>query len=213
MNDVAFADKLEQMVTLQLEARGIGDARVLAAMRAVPRHEFVSGELRDRAYDDCALPLGVAGATISQPIVVAWMLEALGVRESDRALEVGAGSGYAAALLGRLAREVFALERDAELARAARERLAALDAGNVVVASGDGSAGWAAHAPFDAILVSAAAPSVPDALVAQLAPGGRLVLPVGAPGQQTLVRIARGRDGALDRRELGAVQFVPLVTG
>jgi protein-L-isoaspartate(D-aspartate) O-methyltransferase len=214
MDEDAFADKREQMVTLQLQARGIRDPRVLAALRAVPRHQFVSEELRERAYEDVALPLGVAGATISQPVVVAWMLEALAARATDRALEIGAGSGYAAAVLARLAREVFALERDPKLARLARDRLAALGVDNAVVEAGDGSAGWPAHAPYDVVLVSAAAPAVPQALLAQLAPGGRLVLPVGAPGGlQTLVRIERGRDGRIETRELGAVQFVPLVAG
>jgi protein-L-isoaspartate(D-aspartate) O-methyltransferase len=199
------------MVTLQLQARGIRDARVLAAMRAVPRHEFVSEDQIELAYEDRALPIG-EGQTISQPYVVAWMLEALAVRAEDRALEVGAGSGYAAAILSRLAHAVFAIERDPALAREARRRLAAIGAANVELVAGDGNLGWPERAPFDVILVSAAAPRVPPALVEQLADGGRLVLPVrGAHGDQTLLRIERRADGGLDTRDLGAVQFVPLV--
>jgi protein-L-isoaspartate(D-aspartate) O-methyltransferase len=199
------------MVTLQLEARGIRDPRVLAAMREVPRHQFVSDEQVELAYEDCALPIG-KGQTISQPYVVAWMLEALALRAEDRALEVGAGSGYAAAILSRLARAVFAIERDPALVREAQRRLRAIGAANVELAAGDGNLGWPEHAPFDAILVSAAAPRVPPALIDQLAAGGRLVLPVrAAHGDQTLLRIERRADGGLDTRDLGAVQFVPLV--
>jgi len=199
------------MVTLQLEARGVRDPRVLAAMREVPRHLFVSAEQVDLAYEDCALPIG-EGQTISQPYVVAWMLEALALRADERALEVGAGSGYAAAILSRLARAVFAIERDPALVDAARRRLAAIGAANVELAAGDGSLGWPERAPFDAILVSAAAPRVPPALLEQLAAGGRLVGPVRSPqGDQSLLRIERRADGGLDTRDLGAVQFVPLV--
>ncbi|HXZ84738.1 MAG TPA: protein-L-isoaspartate(D-aspartate) O-methyltransferase [Myxococcota bacterium] len=213
MSAVDFADRREQMVTLQLEARGIRDPRVLAAMREIPRHQFVSEDQLELAYDDCALPIG-EGQTVSQPYVVAWMLEALELCASDRALEVGAGSGYAAAVLSRLARAVFAVERDPELVQAARGRLAALGVRNVELASGDGSLGWPEHAPFDAILVSAAAARVPPALVEQLAPGGRLVLPVrDERGGQSLLRLRRKPDGALETRELGPVQFVPLVPG
>jgi len=199
------------MVTLQLEARGIRDPRVLAAMREVPRHLFVSADQIDLAYEDCALPIG-EGQTISQPYVVAWMLEALALRADECALEVGAGSGYAAAILSRLARAVFAIERDPALVDAARRRLAAIGAANVELAAGDGSLGWPERAPFDAILVSAAAPRVPPALLEQLAAGGRLVGPVRGPqGDQSLLRIERRADGGLDTRDLGAVQFVPLV--
>ncbi|HXX47587.1 MAG TPA: protein-L-isoaspartate(D-aspartate) O-methyltransferase [Myxococcota bacterium] len=211
MSSVDFADRRAQMVTLQLEARGVRDPRVLAAMREVPRHLFVSAEQVDLAYEDCALPIG-EGQTISQPYVVAWMLEALALRADERALEVGAGSGYAAAILSRLARAVFAIERDPALVDAARRRLAAIGAANVELAAGDGSLGWPERAPFDAILVSAAAPRVPPALLEQLAAEGRLVGPVRSPqGDQSLLRIERRADGGLDTRDLGAVQFVPLV--
>ena len=195
----------------QIAARGVSDARLLAALHEVPRHLFVVPEQQESAYEDRALPLA-RGATISQPYMVALMLEALALDGSERALEVGAGSGYAAALLARLAREVFAIELDPELSADAARRLSALGVRNVTLRSGDGSGGWPEHAPFDAILVSAAAPTVPPALEAQLAALGRLVLPVGpATGSQLLVRIARLPDGSLERRELCEVQFVPLV--
>jgi protein-L-isoaspartate(D-aspartate) O-methyltransferase len=199
------------MVARQIAARGIDDARLLAAMREVPRHAFVSADQVEFAYDDRALPTA-RGQTISQPYVVALMLEALAVGPADRVLEVGAGSGYAAALLSRLAREVFAIELEPELAALARERLRALGCANVELQSGDGTLGWPEHAPFDAILVSAAAASVPPALEAQLAPRGRLVIPIGpAAGDQSLVRIARLEGGGFERRELCGVQFVPLI--
>jgi protein-L-isoaspartate(D-aspartate) O-methyltransferase len=200
----------ERMVARQLEDRGVADARVLAAMREVPRHLFVSDELADSAYDDRALPIG-GGQTISQPYVVALMLEALALRPDDRALEVGAGSGYASALLARLAREVLAIERDPELCERARQHLAELGAANVELHAADGTLGWPARAPYDAILVSAGGPRVPPALEAQLAPGGRLVMPVGARRSQSLTRFVRRADGALDRVDLGEVAFVPLV--
>ena len=206
-----FAANRRAMVEHQLRGRGIHGARVLGAMMEVPRHLFVSAEQVDLAYEDCALPIG-EGQTISQPYVVAWMLEALALRADERALEVGAGSGYAAAILSRLARAVFAIERDPALVDAARRRLAAIGAANVELAAGDGSRGWPERAPFDAILVSAAAPRVPPALLEQLAAGGRLVGPVRSPqGDQSLLRIERRADGGLDTRDLGAVQFVPLV--
>jgi protein-L-isoaspartate(D-aspartate) O-methyltransferase len=201
----------ERMVARQLEERGIADARVLAAMREVPRHMFVSEDETDSAYDDRALPIG-KGQTLSQPYVVALMLEALAVAADDRALEIGSGSGYAAAVLSRLAREVYGVELDPELVALARRRLAALGYANVELRSADGALGWAEHAPFDAILVSAAASSVPPALEAQLARGGRMVIPIGpARGNQSLVRIARLANGELERRELCEVQFVPFV--
>ena len=200
----------EQMVARQLEARGIGDPRVLAAMREVPRHAFVSPDQVELAYDDRALPIA-RGQTISQPYVVALMLEALALGAGDRALEVGTGSGYAAALLSRLTRAVFAIELDPDLAERAKLRLTALGCGNVELRSGDGSLGWPERAPFDAILVSAAAASVPPALEAQLAPRGRMVLPIGGDTRQSLIRVARLEGGGFERRELCEVQFVPLV--
>jgi protein-L-isoaspartate(D-aspartate) O-methyltransferase len=204
------AARRERMVAQQIEARGISGERLLAALRAVPRHEFVSAQQAELAYEDRALPIA-RGQTISQPYVVALMLDALAVGPSERALEVGAGSGYAAALLSRLAREVFALELDPELAERARTRLAALGCVDVELRAGDGNLGWPERAPFDAILVSAAAASIPAALEAQLAPGGRMVIPLGGSQRQSLVRVARLDTGGFERRALCEVQFVPLL--
>jgi len=210
MDERVAAERRREMVARQLEDRGIGDPRVLAAMRAVPRHIFVSAEWADAAYHDRALPIA-GGQTISQPYVVALMVEALAPGAGDRALEVGAGSGYAAAVLARLVREVVAIERDPALADAARTRLAELGVANVEVHAADGTLGWPPRAPFDAILVSAGGPRVPPALVEQLATGGRLVIPVGTRGSQSLLRLVRSASGELAREELGDVAFVPLV--
>ena len=199
------------MVRAQILARGVIDARVVAAMRAVPREEFVPAADRVSAYADGPIPIG-EGQTISQPYVVAAMLVALGLQGDERALEVGAGSGYAAALLGLCAREVWALERIASLASLARERMERLGHANVHVAHGDGTRGLPEHAPYDAILVSAGGPRVPPALLEQLAPGGRLVMPVGAD-EQHLVRITRSASGALSEERMEAVRFVPLIAG
>jgi protein-L-isoaspartate(D-aspartate) O-methyltransferase len=200
-----------RMVERQIAARDIRDERVLQAFRDVPRHRFVPAECAAAAYDDRALPLS-AGQTISQPYVVALMIEALSLRASDRVLEVGSGSGYAAALLSRIAAEVYTIERLPELGELASERLAQLGYGNVRVRIGDGSLGWPDAAPFDAILVSAGAPAVPTALESQLAPGGRLVIPVGsADHAQSLLRITRVAGDRFEREDLGEVQFVPLV--
>lgn len=199
------------MVRDQLSARGIADARILAAMGEVPRERFVPPHLHRHAYDDCALPIE-ADQTISQPYIVALMAEAAAIRPEDRLLEVGAGSGYAAAVLGRLAREVIAIERHAQLARLASERLAALGYANVRVIGGDGTRGVPEAAPFDAILVPAAAAEPPPALLDQLGEGGRLVMPVGGSVCQTLVRLTRTTRG-LVRDEYGPVAFVPLIPG
>jgi protein-L-isoaspartate(D-aspartate) O-methyltransferase len=197
----------------ELEARGIRDARVLDALRAVPRHAFVADDLQALAYEDRALPTA-AGQTISQPYVVAWMLEALRLRPDDRALEIGTGSGWAAALLGALCREVYTVERNTELAEGARARLHALGIANVSVRVGDGLLGWPDAAPFDAILVSAGGPELPPALPKQLARGGRLVIPLGPyTGPQQLTRFVRRADGSLDMDPLGEVYFVPLIAG
>jgi protein-L-isoaspartate(D-aspartate) O-methyltransferase len=198
------------MVDEQLRGRGIRDERVLAAMATVPRHVFVPVPVRDQAYGDHAVPIGFQ-QTISQPFVVGWMTEALALRGNERVLEVGTGSGYQAALLGLLAREVFTVERVAILARRARWTLRALGFGNVHVFIGDGSVGLAGHAPYDAILVTAAAPEVPDELVAQLAPGGRMVVPVGRGAIQSLRLIRRSDDDRLTTTDYGGVVFVPLV--
>lgn len=199
------------MVASQIEARGIRDPRVLDAMRDVPREAFVDPDWQDAAYADRPLPIG-EGQTISQPYIVAAMLEAARIGPADSVLEVGAGSGYAAALAGRLAARVVAVERLERLADAARTRLARLGFGNVDLRAGDGSLGAPDAAPFDAILVSASGPSVPAALRGQLAPGGRLVLPVGQRhGPQRLLRITRRDDDSFIEEELEAVAFVPLI--
>src|SRR5258706_11599676 len=184
------------MVARQLEARGIADPRVLAGIRQVRWHWFGSARQVELGYDVRALPIA-SGQTISQPYVVALMLEALALGASDRVLEVGTGSGYAAALLSRLTRTVFAIELDPELAERAKLRLAALGCANVELRSGDGRLGWPERAPFDAILVSAAAASVPPALEAQLAPRGRMVLPIGGGTRPAPLRVARPHAGGL----------------
>lgn len=199
------------MVERQLRGRGIGDERLLAAFAVVPREEFVSPELAAHAYSDGPLPIG-CGQTISQPYIVALMAESARIGPTDRVLEVGAGSGYAAAILGRVAGSVIAIERMPELAAMARERLLRLGFGNVRIVEGDGTVGWPEDAPYDAILAAASGRDVPQSLVAQLAPGGRLVMPLGAPGAiQSLVAVTRREDGGLDREDLGAVRFVPLI--
>ena len=198
------------MVAHDLAARDIHDERVLAAMESVPREHFVPEDLVDAAYEDRPLPIGV-GQTISQPYIVALMAQEARIRAADRVLEVGTGSGYGAAVLGRLAAEVWTIERHEDLARRAREALEATGAGNVHVDVGDGSLGAPDSAPFDAIVVTAAAPAVPDALVAQLADGGRLVIPIGPDGHaQELVRVTvRGEHS--ERAHLCDVRFVPLI--
>jgi protein-L-isoaspartate(D-aspartate) O-methyltransferase len=200
----------ERMVERQLRARGVEDEHVLDAFREVPREFFVAAGLEDSAYTDAPLPIGES-QTISQPFVVGLMVEALRIRPDDRVLEVGAGSGYAAAILSRLASEVYAIERHPSLAREARERIEQLGYENVKLRAGDGTLGWPEAAPFDAILVSAGGPDVPPALLDQLAPGGRMVIPVGTSREQELVRITKSADGRLRTESLGPVVFVPLI--
>lgn len=197
------------MVDTQLAARGIRDPRVLDAMRKVPRERFVPAALQERAYEDRALPIG-AGQTISQPYIVALMTEALAIRAQDRVLEVGTGSGYQAAILGELAAEVITIERHANLAEEARARLSALGYRNVTVVVGDGSLGYSERSPYDAMLVAAAAPRVPDALLAQMIDGGRLVVPVGPLGHQMLTLVRRTGAEFKESARDGCV-FVPLI--
>lgn len=206
------AHRRDRMVERQLVARGITDPRVLDAMRRVPREAFVANDLRRDAYADSALPIE-AGQTISQPYIVALMTEAAQVGAADRVLEVGAGSGYAAAVLSLLAARVFAIERHPDLADAARVRLQRLGFHNVELRCADGSAGWPEAAPFDAILVAAGGPAVPQALRDQLANGGRLVMPVGRSVHvQRLVKVTRiGGNAAFREEDLGGVSFVPLI--
>ena len=198
-----------RMVAEQLERRGIRDARVLDAMRRVPREAFVEPANRNRAYADQALPIG-SGQTISQPYMVAAMTEALALRGDERVLEIGTGSGYQAAVLAELAREVVSIERHASLADSARTRLEALGYQNIDVIVGDGSAGYADRAPYDAILVAAGAPRVPASLKIQLSDQGRLVIPIGTAGQQDLVVLQRDGDRFRETTREGCV-FVPLI--
>jgi protein-L-isoaspartate(D-aspartate) O-methyltransferase len=196
------------MVLRQIENRGICQPAVLRAMGTVPRHFFVPAEFIARAYEDEPLPIG-NGQTISQPFMVAAMAEALSLEGDERVLEIGAGSGYQAAVLSLLARDVTAVERNATLASAARERLTALGFANVQIEEADGSLGWSSGAPYDAILVTAGAPAVPPPLVDQLAENGRLVIPVGDTDQQKLIRIVK-RGSRTSRESLYACRFVPL---
>jgi protein-L-isoaspartate(D-aspartate) O-methyltransferase len=204
-----FEAARREMVARQIRNRGVRDERVLEAMQAVPRHLFVPDAHVDSAYADEPLPIG-EGQTISQPFMVAAMAEALSLAGHERALEVGAGSGYQAAVLSLLAREVIAIETQPTLAASASVRLRALGYANVRVEVGDGSAGWPFAAPYDAILVTAAAPAVPQPLIDQLAEGGRLVIPVGSSQQQELLRIVK-RDGRTTEQSLHACRFVPLL--
>jgi protein-L-isoaspartate(D-aspartate) O-methyltransferase len=201
----------QRMVDSQLRARGIGDERVLAAMARVPRHDFAPAAYRVDAYEDHPLPIG-EGQTISQPYIVALMLEALALLPAERVLEVGTGSGYVTALLAELAAQVFSLERHAVLADAARALLPGMGYTNVRVIVGDGTQGYAECAPYDAIIVSAAAAEVPRPLLAQLREGGRMIIPVGSPDSQQLqlVRMENGQP-RITLREL--CRFVPLVSG
>jgi protein-L-isoaspartate(D-aspartate) O-methyltransferase len=199
-----------RMVERQLRRRGIGDERVLAAMAEVPREAFVPRELRHRAYADAALPLA-AGQTISQPWIVAAICQALELRGAERVLEVGTGSGYSACVLSLLAAEVVSIERHQELALSAREALASLAVTNVELRIGDGSLGLPEHAPFEAIAVHATAPAPPPSLVAQLAEGGRLAIPIADAGQSDLLTVLRRRGDETETEEISPCRFVPLV--
>lgn len=206
-----LAEARERMVEQQIAGRGIRDAAILAAMRLVPREEFVAEALREFAYDDTPLPIA-EGQTISQPYIVALMIEAAEVGPQDRVLDVGTGSGYSAALLSRMAGHVFTIERHAGLAKAAKAVFDRLGYDNIEVATGDGSLGWPEEAPFDAILVAAGGPRVPESLKRQLAIGGRLVIPVGSGERfQTLLRVRRVDEDSFEEEDLGAVAFVPLI--
>lgn len=207
--DMTFEEQRQWMVRHQLQDWGISDPRVLKAMATVPRERFVPESQRDVAYYDGALPIG-AGQTISQPYVVAHMSELLELTGEETVLEVGTGSGYQAAVLSLLAREVYTIERMEELAVQARQVLAELGYTNVSVRVGDGSAGWPEHAPYDAILVACAGPDVPPPLVEQLADGGRLVIPVGPRGLQDLV-LLRKQGAKITREKHSPVAFVPLI--
>lgn len=201
----------KRMVATQIEARGITDPLVLEAMRTVPRERFVPTALAKFAYDDGPLPIG-QGQTISQPYIVAVMAQAARLKPGARALEIGTGSGYGAAVLSRIAGEVYTVERVEVLAEEARDRLAELGYANVHVLAGDGSLGWAEDAPYDAIVVTAGGPRVPRALLSQLALGGRLIMPVGPISRhQRLVRVTRTDEHEYQYEDLEEVAFVPLI--
>jgi protein-L-isoaspartate(D-aspartate) O-methyltransferase len=204
-----LAEKRERMVQNQLRARGITNPPLLQAMARVPRHEFVSPEDWDRAYDDCPIPIG-AGQTISQPYIVAAMIDVLDLPPERSVLEIGAGSGYLSAIIAELSCEVWAVERIPELARNAALNLARLGYHHIHILEGDGTLGLPEHAPYNAIIVSAAAPSTPRALFSQLAEGGRMVVPVGPAQAQQLQLIEKhGREPLV--RLLDYCRFVPLI--
>jgi protein-L-isoaspartate(D-aspartate) O-methyltransferase len=204
----SFGGYRSQLVEV-LQRKGVRDLAVLRAIRMVPRHLFVPESVRHRAYDDVALPIG-SGQTISQPYVQARYLELIGLTGKEKVLEIGTGSGYQTALLGLLASMVFSVERVPQLAQSAKATLAASGIRNVTVLVGDGTLGWRPFAPYDAILVSAASPDIPAPLVDQLAPGGRMVIPLGDREAQTLTLVERVGDG-IRTSTIGDVRFVPLV--
>ena len=201
----------EQMIERQIAARGIRDSALLAAFRAVPREQFVAEEYARSAYADRPLPIE-SGQTISQPYIVALTIAAADIRPGDKVLEIGAGSGYAAAVIGQVAGQVIAIERHGNLARIAAQRMERLRYANVRIVEGDGTVGCPEEAPFDAIVAAASGSHVPAVLLDQLKPGGRIVMPVGEPGAvQNLIKVTKHVDGRLEQTDLGAVRFVPLI--
>jgi protein-L-isoaspartate(D-aspartate) O-methyltransferase len=206
-----YARERQNMVDRQIKARGVRDSGVLKAMATVPRHEFVPSDLQHVAYADHPLPIG-EGQTISQPYIVALMTEALQVTAGDRVLELGTGSGYQAAVLASIVDTVYTIEYFSSLAERARTTFERLGYENILVRAGDGWGGWPAHAPFDAAMITFAAPKPPPALVDQLEVGGRLCMPLGpAHGTQTLMLYTKREDGTLASQSLGAVRFVPVL--
>jgi protein-L-isoaspartate(D-aspartate) O-methyltransferase len=207
--DDPFTLRRELMMADQIERRGIRNPDVLRVMSATPRHLFVPPDVRSMAYEDHPLPIG-HGATISQPYIVALMTEILAPMKKHRILEIGTGSGYQAAILGQLAAEVYTIEIVPELARSAAKTLRELGYTNVIVRQGDGYKGWPEQAPFDGIMVTAAPPELPQALITQLATGGRLIAPIGSTWNQELIVIDKKADGTVMRRSAGPVIFVPM---
>jgi protein-L-isoaspartate(D-aspartate) O-methyltransferase len=206
-----YAAEREAMVERQLRRRGITEPEILDAFRAVLREEFISQEYARLAYGDHPLPIE-ANQTISQPYIVGLMIQAAGIKPGDKVLEIGAGSGYAAAVISRIAGKVIAIERQHDLVEVARERLKRLRYDNVEIIEGDGTKGCREHAPFDAILAAASGSHVPRPLVEQLAPDGRIVMPLGEPGWvQELIKVTKQEDGILKQENLGGVRFVPLI--
>lgn len=207
--DDPYVGERLRMVELQIEKRGVKDSRVLEAMKKVPRHLFVGEQLRNQAYEDHPLPIG-EGQTISQPYIVALMTEALRLKGHEKVLEIGTGSGYQTAILAELCKEVFTIERIASLAYNARKTLERLGYKNVKYRIGDGTLGWPEEAPFDGIMVTAAAPKIPQPLIDQLAMGARLVIPVGDRISQDLLLVERVPEG-IRKTSLGGVRFVDLI--
>jgi protein-L-isoaspartate(D-aspartate) O-methyltransferase len=206
-----FAAEREEMVERQLSRRGIAEPHILDAFRAVPREAFIGAGYAHLAYGDHPLPIE-ANQTISQPYIVALMIQAAAIKPGDTVLEVGSGSGYAAAVISRIAARVIGIERQHDLVEVARERLRRLGYDNVEIIEGDGTKGCREHAPFDAILAAASGSHVPRPLVEQLAPRGRIVMPVGEPGWiQNLIKVTKNEDGTLVQEGLGEVRFVPLI--
>jgi len=209
MDEEQYLRARQRMVERQIEARGITDPRILRAMKEIPRHLFVPDTYRSAAYDDGPLPIG-HGQTISQPFIVALMTDMLEIGPDDRVLEIGAGSGYQAAILGRLAREVITIERLPDIAALARRNLERVGVSNVTVVEANGTLGYAEGAPYQGIIVTAAAPEVPEPLIDQLAEGGRFVIPVGSRYMQLLEKVVK-KDGQIIRTSHGGVMFVPLI--
>jgi protein-L-isoaspartate(D-aspartate) O-methyltransferase len=206
-----YAAERDAMIERQIASRGIRQPAILEAFRAVPREEFLSKEYADLAYGDHPLPIE-AGQTISQPYIVALMIEAAEIKAGDRVLEVGAGSGYAAAVMSRIAGEVVAIERQPDLVKVAQERMSRLGYDNVRIVEGDGTRGWEPEAPYDAIVAAASGSHVPKPWLDQLADGGRIVTPVGEPNWiQKLIKVTKAPRGNLITEDLGGVRFVPLI--
>jgi protein-L-isoaspartate(D-aspartate) O-methyltransferase len=206
-----FTTLRERMIDRQIAARGLDDPRLLAAFRSVPREDFISGDYADYAYQDSPLPIE-SGQTISQPYIVALTIDAAGIKPGNKVLEVGAGSGYAAAVIGQIADQVIAIERHHELVELAQKRMERLGYNNVRIVEADGTLGWPAEAPFDAIVAAASGSHVPQSWIAQLKPGGRIVMPIGEPhGAQSLVKVTKQEDGTFKKQDLGGVRFVPLI--
>ena len=206
-----LAEEREAMVERQLKRRGITEQHILDAFQAVPREVFVSPEHAHLAYGDHPLPIE-AGQTISQPYIVALTIQAAGIKTGDKVLEVGAGSGYAAAVISRIAAKVIGIERQHDLVEVARERIERLGFANVEIVEGDGTKGCAEQAPFDAIVAAASGTHVPKPFIEQLRSGGRIVMPVGEPGwAQQLIKVTKRDDGSVEQENLGGVRFVPLI--
>ena len=209
---MAEHDSRKVRLLMQLRSAGISDADTLRAVEKTPRELFVGESWQDQAYDDNALPIE-CGQTISQPYIVALMTQALEIDDRCKVLEIGTGSGFQTAILARLARRVYTMERYKSLLREAQERFAALKLTNIVAIAADGAKGWPEQAPFDRIIVTAAAPSHPQALLDQLKPGGVMIAPVGAGDLQRLIRYRKAADGEVEETQLADVRFVPLVEG